>query len=205
MMKLYTRPRYIEKFLFGGKKRQAERAAYEEDRNAQIEKKMGSDFISGLSDSEKKQVYKYYDNQAKSWDYSKGNFEFENGISDYGKLSNGQTYQEATNAALARVFSGFPSVQETLIQPEIKLTEPVVKPIDREAIKRAKLAEYAKAASQVGLKTPEDIKSFQRYAVSRGFNIGSFGSNGVDGVFGPKTQRAWEQYSVDYSNINNEE
>ena len=61
--------------------------------------------------------------------------------------------------------------------------------------------------SNIDAKNKEEVKAFQRYAVSRGVNLDYIskstkklvtGENAIDGVYGGKTQNAYKTYGADW-------
>jgi hypothetical protein len=50
------------------------------------------------------------------------------------------------------------------------------------------------------LKSKSDIISFQKFAKSRGANLGTYGPNGdgIDGDWGTLTQKAWDKWGASY-------
>lgn len=57
---------------------------------------------------------------------------------------------------------------------------------------QARLNSYAQTAKAAGLRSPDEVKAFQEaMVIGEKKDLGSFGSNGIDGVFGPRTQALW--------------
>ena len=59
---------------------------------------------------------------------------------------------------------------------------------------------YTKPNYRDHLKSKSDIISFQKFAKSRGSNLGTYGPNGdgVDGYWGALTQKAWDKWGTSY-------
>lgn len=75
--------------------------------------------------------------------------------------------------------------------------------IKQDALRKENTTNYRLGGPITNESSKEDIKAFQEWAVAQDWydgQLGNFGDNGVDGVYGKNTMNVFDQYGTDYKN-----